>query len=147
MSAPIELHDAAPTAADSARRARVEQAELLISRILRAGVLLSLVTIVAGTIVSFSRHPDYRSSTQALARLTRGESQFPHTLTAVVREAAAGQGHGLVMLGILLLIATPVVRVAVSVLVFFHQGDRAFVYITALVLALLLASFWLGKAG
>jgi uncharacterized membrane protein len=51
------------------------------------------------------------------------------------------------MAGLLLLIATPVLRVAVSVLAFVYQRDRTFVIITSVVLTLLLASFVLGKAG
>ena len=49
--------------------------------------------------------------------------------------------------GLLVLIATPVLRVAVSILAFWQEGDRKFVLITSVVLALLLASFLLGKVG
>jgi uncharacterized membrane protein len=48
------------------------------------------------------------------------------------------------MLGILLLIATPVVRVAISVVLFAVQRDRRYVLITAVVLALLLTSLMSG---
>ena len=51
------------------------------------------------------------------------------------------------MAGLILLIATPVARVAVSVLVFVVERDGAFVLITLFVLILLLLSFLLGKAG
>jgi uncharacterized membrane protein len=51
------------------------------------------------------------------------------------------------MAGLLLLIATPVLRVAVSILAFVYQRDRAFVAITSIVLALLLTSFVLGRGG
>jgi len=44
----------------------------------------------------------------------------------------------------MLLIATPVARVAVSVVVFLLQRDWIFVGITLVVLAVLLLSFWLG---
>ncbi len=48
------------------------------------------------------------------------------------------------MAGLLVLMATPVVRVALSLLVFGRQRDRAFVAVTSVVLALLLWSFVLG---
>jgi uncharacterized membrane protein len=51
------------------------------------------------------------------------------------------------MAGLLLLIATPVMRVAFSVLVFVYQHDRVFVVITSIVLTLLLVSFVLGRGG
>jgi len=56
------------------------------------------------------------------------------------------RGRAIVILGLLLLIATPVVRVAVSIFAFIYQGDRIFTLITAVVLCLLLLSFVLGKA-
>jgi uncharacterized membrane protein len=51
------------------------------------------------------------------------------------------------MAGVLILIATPIMRVALSVVVFVLEGDRRFVAITSTVLLLLLLSFLLGRAG
>ena len=51
------------------------------------------------------------------------------------------------MLGLLLLIATPVARVAFSIVAFALEGDRLYVAITAVVLALLVLSFAVGAAG
>ena len=48
------------------------------------------------------------------------------------------------MVGVLLLVATPVLRVTVSVVGFALERDRRFVIITALVLAVLLGSFAIG---
>lgn len=53
--------------------------------------------------------------------------------------------HFVMMMGLLLLIATPVMRVAVSILAFAVQRDWRFVAITSVVLALLLLSFLLGN--
>ena len=50
------------------------------------------------------------------------------------------------MVGLMLLIATPVARVAVSILGFVYEHDRRYVIITSIVLALLILSFVLGKA-
>ena len=52
-----------------------------------------------------------------------------------------------IVAGLVLLIATPVIRVAVSLVAFTRERDRTFVAITATVLFLLLLSFLLGKAG
>jgi uncharacterized membrane protein len=49
------------------------------------------------------------------------------------------------MAGLLLLLATPVLRVAVSILAFIYEKDGIFVMITSIVLALLLLSFVLGR--
>jgi uncharacterized membrane protein len=66
---------------------------------------------------------------------------------SVIRGLEHSQGRAIVMAGLLLLIATPVVRVAISVLAFVYQRDRTFVVITSVVLALLLTSFALGRGG
>jgi len=50
-----------------------------------------------------------------------------------------------VCVGLLMLIATPILRVAVSIVVFVVQRDWVLVGVTAFVLAVLLASFFLGK--
>jgi uncharacterized membrane protein len=135
---------AAATTTPPADRAR--SVELLISNLLRIGVVTSLLVIVAGTMVSFIRHPEYLSQPPALQRLTTPGAAFPHTLRDVIHGLREGRGQSVVIVGLLLLIATPVVRVAVSVLGFVYEGDRRYVVITVIVLALLVVSFVLGKA-
>jgi uncharacterized membrane protein len=69
----------------------------------------------------------------------------PHTVAAVVRGVGHGNGPALVMLGLLLLIATPVLRVMVSVISFAVERDRRFVLITLTVLIVLIGSFAVGS--
>ncbi|MDB5329974.1 MAG: hypothetical protein JWP03_1125 [Phycisphaerales bacterium] len=131
------------------RRARddekTRQVELLISALLRVGVGLSLIVIVVGTVLTFVHHPEYLHSKEALPRVTGPGSAFPHTLGQVVEGVRQGEGRAVIVVGLLLLIATPVMRVAVSILAFVYEGDRVFVLITSIVLAMLLLSFFLGN--
>jgi uncharacterized membrane protein len=129
------------TRADKSR-----QVEVLISTLLRVGVIASLLVVVGGMILSFVHHPDYLSSNVELARLTRPGAAFPHSPGSVLAELKQFRGRAVVVLGLLLLIATPVMRVAVSVMAFVYERDRIFVVITSIVLTLLLLSFALGKA-
>ena len=131
--------------AEEDKERSVRRVELAISAILRMGVAISLGTVVLGIIVSFTRHPNYVSSATELRRLTRPGAAFPHTLREVGRSLGNLHGQGIVMLGLLLLIATPVMRVAVSILAFIFQRDWVFVTITSVVLALLVLSFVLGR--
>jgi uncharacterized membrane protein len=134
------MHTEAP---DDNRSVRVE---LVLSTILRTGVLVSFGLIVVGTILTFAHHPDYVSSMTALG--DRARSAGPTTdLRAIARGLLALRGFAIVDLGLLSLIATPVLRVAVSIFIFGAQRDRRFMLITILVLALLLLSFALGRAG
>jgi uncharacterized membrane protein len=125
---------------------KVRRVELLISNLLRLGVMISLTLVVFGTVVSFVQHPEYLSD-----RSFFGTSNLPRT--AILRslgEVGAGlkafQGEAIVTLGILLLIATPVIRVGVSIFAFIYQRDRLYTVITATVFCLLILSFVLGKA-
>lgn len=135
-----------PSPIDSAPQdERVRRVEILISNLLRVGVTASLVVVVVGTLLSFVHHPDYMGSPPALQRLTTPGAAFPHTMSEVARGIIHLHGQAVIVAGLMLLIATPVVRVAVSIFAFIYQRDWIFVLITAIVLALLLLSFVLGK--
>lgn len=120
--------------------------EVWISRLLRAGLGASLACIAVGTLISFLRHPDYLYSARALERLT-APGVAPHQLSAVFDGLWRARGQALVMVGLLLLIATPVLRVALSVFIFQRERDRPMVALTFTVLLLLLLSIAIGRAG
>jgi uncharacterized membrane protein len=122
-------------------------AETLISRLLRTGVAASAALVVIGLLLMFRHHPTYRSSHTELAALLSSSAEYPHTVRGVVASALAGHGQGIAMLGLLLLIATPVARVVVSIFIFLRARNVRFVVITATVLLLLVTSFVLGAAG
>ncbi len=61
-------------------------------------------------------------------------------MPGIVGDAWHGRGRGLIQLGRLLLIVTPVTRVTLSVGVFALQRDRRYVVITLIVLIVLLYS-------
>lgn len=129
----------------SASDARVRRVELTISNLLRGGVLVSLVLIAVGTIITFAQHPRYIAEKAELQRLITPGANFPHAFGDLAVELRQLKGEAIVTLGLLVLIATPVVRVAVSIFAFIYQGDRVFTLITAAVLGLLLLSLVLGR--
>ena len=124
-------------------RATVER---LIALVLRAGVITSIAIISFGTTLSFIHHADYLSSSSQLQSLTRPGGAFPPTFSELRSQLLLLRGQAIVTLGLLLLIATPVLRVAISILVFLVEGDRLFALITFVVLTLLVLSFFLGGA-
>jgi uncharacterized membrane protein len=136
--------DDAPRRRDE-RNDKAHGIELLISGLLRAGVITSLGIIVFGTALSFVHHRDYVSSPPELQRLTTPGAAFPRTLPQVVQGVREMRGQAIVVIGLLLLIATPVMRVAVSIIAFADERDFVFAAITAVVLGLLLLSFVLRK--
>jgi uncharacterized membrane protein len=122
------------------REILVRQAELVISYVLRGGVLLSAAIILGGIVLYYVQtfsHPGRSGASPS----------FPHTLGRVWQGLAQGNPQAIIVLGLLVLLATPVVRVAVSVIAFLLERDWRYVVITSLVLLILLLSFFLGKGG
>ena len=128
-----------------ARAPQPTRIELVISFLLRAGVILSLFVIAFGLTLSFTHHRDYIHSRGELPQLTGSARVFPHTLGETLDGARQFRGEAFIVIGLLLLIATPVMRVAVSIVAFMLERDWIFVTITSVVLALLILSFFLGK--
>jgi uncharacterized membrane protein len=96
-----------------------------IAALLRTGVLLSIGIVMIGMVVTFVHHPDYLSSRSTLGALTGPAAQFPNNMSAIVAGVRSGKGQAIVMAGLLLLIATPVARVALSIVVFVIERDRS----------------------
>ena len=101
---------------------------------LQVGVILSAVIILLGVILL-----PFRPGGFSAQRLLT----FPQNLGDVWGELLTLHPQAVITLGLLLLIATPVVRVAVSIAVFLLEKDRKFVVITLLVLAILLFSMFI----
>src|SRR6266702_239037 len=108
----------------------------LIGWILQGGVVLSSMVILIGLFM-MSLQPD-KFAPQKL-------ESFPQTFSQVWIGLLTLRPQAVITLGLLLLIATPVVRVAASIVTFAIERDRRFVTITTLVLLLLLFSiFYVG---
>ena len=124
---------------------KVARTEDTISRVLRTGVNASLVLLAAGTLLSFLG-TGYGGRSSDVARLTGAGGSFPRTFSWFVAGLLHLDGQAVIVASLLLLIATPVARVAVSMAAFSVERNRTYVAITALVLLLLLLSFALGMA-
>ncbi len=116
---------------------KLDITSLIIGWILLIGVVVSAAVILIG-LVLLAFHPADFSA--------RGLSSFPQTLGEVWSGLLTLQPQAVIILGLLLLIATPVLRVAVSVVAFALERDRRYVVITLIVLAILLFSiFFVGN--
>ena len=121
--------------------------DLAISVLLRVGVILSVAVIATGLGITFAHHPEYMSSHTSLGQLTATGAQYPNHLLGVIDGVRLGQGQAIVMAGLLLLIATPIARVALSIVAFIIERDRLYTAITAAVLVILLVGFAIGLEG
>lgn len=113
-----------------------------IGTVLRLGVLIAAGVTLVGGLLLLAQH----GGNPAAFGTFRGEPPLLKTLAGIVRGAASLDGTALAQLGLVLLIATPVARVALTLVAFAFQRDRAYVIITAIVLALLVYGLVFGGA-
>jgi uncharacterized membrane protein len=118
-----------------------QRVDAIIGNLLRVGVILSAAVVLSGGVLYLAQHgstvPDYR--------VFRGEPAYLRGVSGIVSDTRALDGRGLIQLGLLVLLATPIARVAFSVVAFALERDRTYVAVTLTVLAVLFYS--LGAAG
>ena len=112
----------------------------IMGRLLRTGVILAASFVLAGGVVFLVRHPEPVTN----YRVFQGEPEELRTVSGIFHEALALHGRGLIQLGLLILIATPIARVAFSVVAFLYQRDWTYVLVTLIVLGLLVYSLFGG---
>lgn len=113
-----------------------KEISVIIGYLLRTGVLLAAATVFAGGIVYLTHFGDIAPN----YKFFRGEPADLRSVGEVVRDTITFNGKSLIQLGLLLLIATPVARVAFSILAFAVQRDRLYILVTVFVLAVLVFS-------
>lgn len=108
---------------------------------LRTGVLLAAAIVLFGGILylvhSHGPRPDY-------ARF-RPEPQQLITLSGILHGVATLNPESIIMLGLLVLVATPVARVGMCIVGFLFERDRLYTAVSTVVLAILLYSLFLHK--
>ena len=108
--------------------------EVLIGRLLQIGVLASAALVLAGGVMMLVHHGAAISDFRAFV----GAPEWLRSVAGIFRAALALDSLGLLQLGLILLIATPVARVAFTLVAFAIQRDRIYVVLTAIVLVALL---------
>jgi uncharacterized membrane protein len=107
-----------------------QRLDRLVAKLLLIGVLLASVVVLVGGIVFLIRHGHETFS----YRVFEGGRADLRSLTGILQSALDLSGRGLIQLGLLLLIATPVARVFFSLFAFAAQKDKVYVIIAMVVL-------------
>ena len=127
---------------DFSRSAWTDQKiEQIIGDLLRVGVLVAAAVALAGgslyLIQQGGAPPDFTTFT--------GEPKGLRSLIGILSAAFSLDSRGIIQLGLLILIATPIARVVLSVFAFALLRDRLYVFVTLIVLAVLLFSLSGGR--
>ena len=113
-----------------------QRAESIIGILLRTGVTIAAIVVIAGGIPYLMQHgaapPNYHTF--------RGEPAQLRHAAGILKASAGIDPAAIIQFGLLLLIATPVARVAFSVFAFAEERDWMYVVVTLIVLGLLLYS-------
>ncbi|TWW12437.1 membrane protein [Dellaglioa algida] len=113
--------------------AEMAKIELIIGKILRAGVFISATIMIIGLVLSLvTGSTGYPGNT------------FPTSFTAIISGIGALKPYAIMMLGLFFLILTPILRVVVSIYAFYKEKDYLYVKITVIVLVILIAGFFIG---
>jgi uncharacterized membrane protein len=115
--------------------------EKIIGLQLRYGVVIASLIVLMGGILYLVQQgqgaiPPYHTFL--------GESAGYTSFSQIVNGIGAGQAKGIVQAGVVVLIATPILRIAFSLVGFILEKDRLYIIITAIVLSVMLFSIFGG---
>ncbi len=120
------------------QRARIaltdEKMEWVISLLLRIGVISAAALVLTGGILYLVQQGNAFPHYQTF----QGEPAYLRALDGILGSALSLESRGIIQLGLVLLVLTPVARVVFSVVAFAIQRDRLYVSVTLIVLIILL---------
>ncbi|MEM3427935.1 MAG: DUF1634 domain-containing protein [Nitrososphaerales archaeon] len=120
--------------------------EVVLSLILQLGVMSSAAIIILGVILMIlTGHSGYGAGFETARLLYFDESKVPHRFYptdfwTILSGLLSLKPFAIIDLGIVMLVATPILRVGMSILLFAIEGDKKYVVITSLVFAILILS-------
>lgn len=112
------------------------QLQILVGNLLRIGVIIAAVTVFTGGVIYLYHHGFQPIDYKVFHRVPPDLCHIPGILANVLEF----HGNGFIQLGILLLIATPIARVALSIAGFALQRDFLYVIVTLIVFSILMYS-------
>lgn len=119
-----------------------QQIQNVLAKLMLGGTLLAAAIIGAGLVWYLATH----LGSSPGDRVFSGEPKYFENPISMVQRALdlreEGHRRSLIMIGVVLLLINPVIRVAFAVLGFVLQRDRLYAGISLFVLAVLLVSFF-----
>lgn len=112
--------------------------ETIVGLTLRIGVMIAAAAVLSGGILFMIQNPGPRPD----YRHFRGEPARLISPVSILHGVAVLDARSVIMLGLLLLIATPVARVALCVVGFLAERDKLYVGVSAIVLGILVYSLF-----
>jgi uncharacterized membrane protein len=115
--------------------------ETLVGVMLRTGVLLAAAVVLTGGVMYLVQSHGVRAD---YSHFRPEPAQFA-TLKGAATSFTTGDPRSIIMLGLLILIATPVARVGMCVVGFLMERDRMYLAVSSVVLLILLYSLFVHR--
>lgn len=118
-----------------------QEVEERMGRVLQIGVAIAAAVVFLGGLVYLIRHGGQRPAYGSF----HGVENWLQSVSGIVQALIAGRGRAVIQFGILLMIATPVMRVVFAVFAFAREKDWLYTGVSAFVLAVLSYSLFLAR--
>ncbi len=112
------------------------QVETIVGSLLRGGVITAATLVLTGGILYLARHGSELPEYKAFA----GEPSDLRSVWGIITDTISLHSRGIIQFGLLLLMFTPVARVAFLCIAFSRQRDISYIFVTVIVLTVLLFS-------
>ena len=122
------------------RKLRDKDIEFQMGILLLTGVMISGIIVLIGGIIYLYEN-NYLTNNY---NIFIGAPERLRNLYDIIKGAFQFKGRALIQFGMVILIATPVVRVAFAIVGFFKEGDKLYTFISTIVLIILLLSLICG---
>ncbi|GHT17695.1 membrane protein [Bacteroidia bacterium] len=122
--------------------------EILIGKSLRVGVVISVVITLTGGFLYLFQHQGLANTYKAIPQDSNtsfeGAAVYLREFSTIVPRIFQFDGAAIIQLGVIVLIATPILRVILSLITFLMGKDKLYVLITAIVLIVILSNMFFG---
>ena len=105
----------------------------LISNVLRIGVVLSLILIIIGTLLLFVNNGSSGFPLSEIINVNSKINSSQFSLSDIINGIASFQGINFILLGMIVLVITPIARVVCSIFAFLYERNWLYVLITIIV--------------
>lgn len=116
--------------------------QLIIGNLLRYGVWISLSVAFIGGIIYLLNHGN---ELENYSTFYENDTNIFKVIINIYNGVIQGQGESIILLGIILLFITPILRLLISLIVFYFEKDYLYVFITMIVILIIGTSifFWI----
>jgi len=115
--------------------------QLIIGNLLRYGVWISLSVAFMGGIIYLLNHGN---ELENYSVFHENDTNIFKVILNIYNGVVQGQGESIILLGIILLFITPILRLLISLFVFYFEKDYLYVSITTIVILIIGTSIFFG---